>query len=61
MDDQLFSNFLVENLYLSHKINRMEGVTPPHVFDIISPMTPMPGMLLDFDSDKESPARILQF
>ena len=39
----------------------MEGVTPPQVIDITLPMTPMPGMLLDFDSDKESPATILQF
>ena len=39
----------------------MEGVTPHQVLNLISPVTPMPGMLLDFDSDKESPARILQF
>ena len=39
----------------------MEGVTPPHVIDATSSTPPMPGMLLDFNSDMESPARILQF
>ena len=39
----------------------MSGVSPQHAHNLISPMTPMPGMLLDFDTDIESPARILQF
>ena len=39
----------------------MAGASPLHALNLISPMTPMPGMLLDFDYDIESPARILQF
>ena len=35
--------------------------TPPVVFDLTSPLTPMPGVALDLDSDVESPARILRF
>ena len=42
------------------RCHNMEGVTsPPQVIDITSPMTPMPGMLLDFNTDSMLP-RALQ-
>ena len=34
--------------------------TPLFVFDLTSPMTPMPGAVLEVESDVESSARILQ-